>query len=191
MIANAVPGRLLVTLKLGEGGMRVELPQGHLHEYTLKEEVSGAYRDGAAWLLPAAICANKTVKGVILDVVEDDRKLLADAIDYLDGFVFSGDLDLVPEEVGEIGLVPGATVFADPSFIRKADPNIGPEPLHEYPLRVLGYQYGDEGCSARLEVLAGEDGWKALGARYGRAQSTRTKPLDVTHVAGKWTRRRG
>jgi hypothetical protein len=178
------------TMKLGEGGMRLQLPQGHAHEYTLKEEVAGAFLDGRVWLLPAAICANKTVKGIILDVVEDDRRALSDAIDYLEGFVFSGELVLVPEEAGEIGLIPGATVFADPSFIRKADANIGLEPLHEYPLRVLEVREGESSHHAKLEVLTGEEGWRALGARYGKGLAVRSKPLDVTHLYGRWSRRR-
>ncbi len=62
-------------IKLGEGGMRVELPPGHKHEWTLKNKVEGASKDGPTWLVPAQNCADKTVKGIINDVILDDRKV--------------------------------------------------------------------------------------------------------------------
>jgi hypothetical protein len=183
------------TLKLGEGGMRVELPPGHQHEYTLKHDISGAFKDGPVWLVPASICANKTVKGVIIDVVEDDRRALSDALDYLEGFVFSGQLDIVHDEIGDIGLIPRSVVFADPSFIRKADANIGPEPLHEYPLEVLAFgraqDQPDGPYQGRFRVLTGDEAHFALRTRFAKPVSVRTKPLDNCHVAGKWSRRRG
>lgn len=179
------------TLKMGEGGMRVQLPPGHQHEYTLAHDVAGAFKDGQVWLLPAQICANKVVKKIILDVVEDDRLALAAAIDYLDGFVFTGELDVVPDEIGQIGLAAGGIVFADPSFVRLADQNIGVEPLHEYPMRVAGLEPSREGWSARLAVLAGEAGWRALGTRYAKPREGRSKALDGTHLSGRWVRRRG
>lgn len=176
--------------------MRVELPPGHKHDWTLKN-VQGASKDGASWLVPAQFCAEKVVKGVINDVMLDDRKALAEAIDYLDGFVFSGDLDLTPGEAETLGLAAGGVVFSDPSFVRTADPGLGPEPLYEYPFKVRSFdvvrseETGDERYSAKLSVLCGNAGWTALRTRFCSPMDARTLPLDGRHVKGKWVRRRG
>ncbi len=179
-------------IKLGEGGMRVELPPGHKHEWTLKNKVEGASKDGPTWLVPAQNCADKTVKGIINDVILDDRKVLADAVDYLGGFAFQGDLDLEDGEEGLIGLIPGTVVFADRSFLLKADPDLTAEPLHEYALLVRSFarDAAGERATARLAVLSGPDGWTALRTRFATSRSIRSRSLDVRHVKGKWVRKR-
>jgi len=190
-------GRICATtrrfhIKLAEGGMRLELPPGHKHEWTLKNKVEGADKDGPTWLVPARHCADSLVKGVITDVIRDDRKVLSDAVDYLDGFAFEGGLDLTPGEAGAIGLIPGNVVFADPSFIRAADPDLGQEPVHEYALAVRSYKEDPEGerTTVRLAVVTGQDGWAALRARFSSPQGVRSPSLDVRHVKGKWARKR-
>lgn len=177
-------------IKLGEGGMRVELPPGHKHEYTLKASVPDAIKDGPTWLVPAASCADKVVKSIINDVILDDRKLLGECIDYLEGFVFTGDLDLSDGEEGALGLIPGATAFADPSFLRAADPTLTAEPLHEYPFKVVSFARDDERARTTLAVMTGNAGWAALRERFAGSASVRTALLDSRHVKGKWSRRR-
>ena len=177
-------------MKAGEGGIRIVLPAGHVHEWTLKNAVKGPEKEGNSWLIRAVYCDDGPIKNVIRDVIRDDMKALAAAIDYLGGFSLSGSLDLTESEVLALGLVKGAKVFANPSFMRKADPIIGPEPVTEYVLEVLSTSQADDKVAVTLKVVHGADAWKALRARYAKPLDARTMPLDVRHLWGKWVRRR-
>lgn len=184
------------SLKVGEGGVRVELPPGYKHEWTLKSKVRGASKDGPTWLVPAAFCSAPEVKAMLTDVVLDDKQALSDSIDYLQGFVFSGDLDLADDEAGALGLVPGGMCFADPSFVLATDANLGKEPVLEYPLLCreyaeVGGQDGSSRRSLKFSVITGKEGWTALRTRFSSSMSTRSATLDVRHVKGRWVRRRG
>lgn len=177
-------------MKAAEGGIRLSLPPGHVHDWTLKNAVKGPEKDGNSWLIPAIYCDDGPIKNVIRDVIRDDMKALATAIDYLGGFTFSGKLDLTDGEAEAIGLAVGQRVFANPSFLRKADPIIGPEPVTEYVLQVASLEAVDDKVAASLKVVHGQDAWKALRARYAKAVEARSMPLDMRHLWGKWVKRR-
>lgn len=176
-------------INIGPGGVRIELPRGHKHEYTLKSDVPGAERDGHMWLLPADICNGPVAKGVIQDVINDDRAALSGSLDYLEGYVISGEMALGPGEDEDLGLVPEAVVFADPSFVRAADAGIPQEPLKLYPLRVLSTEQGETGPKVRLAFLTGVDAYRYLRHRL-RPSAPQAPVLDLRHVKGKWSRRR-
>lgn len=178
-------------LYIGAGGVRLELPRGHKHEYTLKNKIPEAELDGQSWLIPAGICDRTDVKGVLADCVGDDRKALGDCLDYLEGYTISGRLTLVSGELEQLGLSDGALVFSDPSFIRKVDDDIPAEPLKLYPLRVSSIAPGEDGgVEAKLRFVTGPDAYALLRERLIPGK-TAAPVLDVRHVEGRWTRRRG
>lgn len=178
---------------LGEAGARIELPRGHKHEYTLKSNVNGAQLDGQMWLLPAAICPNVDAKRVLADVITDDRRALADAMDYLNGYTLTGGLKLAAAEDQAIGLEEGAVLCVDPSFVRKADASIPAEPLKAYVMRVVSVGPSDDpeaDGTAKLAFVVGDEAHAFL--RDVLATDAVKKPiLDVRHIHGKWVRRRG
>lgn len=188
-LRSLAPTTRRFAISFGAGGVRLEFPSGHKHEYTLKKTSVRVEPDGRSWLVPAASCADPAIKAVIKDAIADDQTALARHLDYLENFVISGDLSLVEGERESLGLTPGGIAFADPSFVRKVDPGIPPEPLHEYPLRVLSLEPSGDVVKARLGFVVGTDAWNALRARLNPTRP-RAPALDMRHVSGKWSRRR-
>lgn len=178
-------------IKAAEGGIRLALPPGHVHEWTLKNSIKGPEKVGNSWFIQAIYCDDGPVKNVIRDVMRDDMKALSAAVDYLAGFRFSGKLDLTQGEPEAIGLAVGSVIFANPAFMRKADPILEPERITEYVLEVASMERDeDDKVAVTLRVVHGQECWKALRVRYARPPEKRSKPLDVGHLWGKWVKRR-
>lgn len=177
-------------IRFGEGGVRLELPRGHKHDWTLKEG-GKAEKDDDSWLIPATVLDDPVIKKVVQEVVADDRKALGDALDYLEGFVIYGDLDLAEGEIASIGLQPGEIVSAEPSFVRKVDQGIPAEPIAIYPLRVVSIEKGEQGVRARLAFVTGSEAYTFLRRKLDPRRLGDPDPvLDTRHVTGRWARRR-
>lgn len=176
---------------IGEAGTRLELPRGHKHEWTLKSNVKGAILDGQMWLLPSGICPDIEARQVINDVIKDDRTALTTCLDYMGGFTLTGELNLAEGEELQIGLEIGNTVFADPSFVRKADAGIPAEPMKLYPMRVVDVGPSPSGGSTgKFAFITGDEAYQALRQRLNPHEA-KGMVLDVRHVTGKWVRKRG
>lgn len=178
---------LRYAISVGAGGVRLELPRGHRHEYLLRKH-EGVERDGNSWLIPSVFCADDSIKKALRDAIQDDRAALSKAIDYLEGFSLSGELDLAQGEEAGLGLVPGSVCFADPSFVKKADPSLPSEPVRFYPLEVVSFARDGFEARTKLNFVCGDRGWAALRKRLGEDAPS---PLDVRHVKGEWVRKRG
>lgn len=177
-------------IRFGEGGVRLEMPRGHKHEWTLRES-GKAEEDDRSWLLQSTVLGDPTIKAVVQDVVQDDKRALAAALDYLSGFVIYGDLNLAEGEIEQLGLVPEAIIPVEPSFVRKVDQGIPAEPLSIYPMRVISIEKGEEIIQARLAFVTGDKAYAFLRQRLAPAQAAMSTPhLDMRHVAGRWSRRR-
>jgi hypothetical protein len=181
------------SLSIGLGGIRVEVPPGHKHEWTLKnlDKQKMAERDGVSYLVPAAYCTNAAVVDVLKTIAEDDRSALATAVDYLEEFTLRGELSLAPEEVEMFGLNQAANsiVFAEPSFVRAADGSIPSEPIDAYPLRLLMFKPAEGGGEAKFAFITGIDAWKII--RQRNAGDMPGKALASRQCKGHWARRRG
>lgn len=175
-------------VRFAEGGVRLDLPRGHKHHWTLKEG-GLAIKDKDSWLIPSGMFTDATLQKVIKEVVKDDQVALSKALDYLEGFQLVGELDLAEGEVEQVGIATGRIIPVDPSFVRKADTSIAAEPLTIYPMKVLAFSKGEQFHPARLAFVTGEEAYyfsrKALDPRQEMPPS-----LDMRHVAGKWVRRR-
>lgn len=176
-------------LRIGEGGVRIGLPRGHRFEYTFKK-IDGVEKDGETWTFPASICNSPRVTEVIKDVVKDDRDFLFKLVDYLDGFVMSGDLNLAEGDVEALGLKVGALVAADPSFVRRIYPDIANEPVSYYVFRLLSLEPNGDFFAAKLAFVTGDDCYKHLRRRLAPGLPELSLPLDMRHAEGKWVRRR-
>jgi len=181
-------------LAIGIGGVRFDLPRGYKHEWTLNDLVKEkiADKEGVCWTVSAAHCNDPRVNRILQDIVVDDQKALDKAIGYLDGFAMKGPLTLAEEEVAGFGLsVPAGTIiYAEPSFVRAADPSIPVEPIDIYPLRLLSFAASDEGWMAKLSFVVGSDAFKAIRRRNFGDDSGMPKALSARQCAGRWTRRR-
>ena len=192
--AAVTTGRYL--LVVAEGGVRLRLRPGHRHEYLLRSlKDAKAFQTFEArneWRIHARHCVDRTVMQMLVDMQADDREDLSLMVDYMAGYALVGTLDLVDGEAARLGLAEGATVFANPSFVRKADPRIPRERLPEYPFRVVSLApAAGGGTAARLAFATGEAGWMALRERYSQPAETRVPTLDIGNVSGTWERRRG
>ncbi len=181
-------------LSIAVGGMRIELPRGHRHEWTLdamaKEKT--IEKDGVSWLIPARQCQSQKVMTIIRDIVEDDRKALEQAFGYLDGFVMKGPLNLADEEISEFGLDQGdgSVIFAEPSFIKKADNSIPSEPVDAYPMRVFDFKRSETECSVKLVFICGVDAWKLVRRRQAGLADSSFRAIGSRQCGVGWSRRR-
>lgn len=179
----------------GAGGLRIELPRGHRHEYTLRDDIPGASRDGSAWLIPSESCITPRVSTLIVDIIKGDKLLWAKSVDHMAGYNMTGPLNIIEGERESLGLVVGDIVFAEQAFVRKADKGIPSEPIKLYPLRLLSLDDGEDEhgahcLMAKLAFVTGEESHRIACRRL--LPATENKPLlDVHHVGeGKWSRRR-
>ncbi len=181
-------------LVIAEGGVRVRLAPGHRHEYLLRElkdtKAFQTFQARQEWRIPSTHCINKEIREVLADMLKDDREALSKMIDYMAGYMLVGGLDMLEGEADSLGLKERGTVFANPSFVRKADASVGKENLVEYPFTVNALTQGAEGIEARLAFLTGEAGWTALRGRYAQPEERRGPALDTKHLSGTWVRKR-
>jgi len=175
-------------VRFAEGGVRLELPRGHKHNWTLKED-SLATQDKDSWLIPASLFVDPKMQALVKDIVRDDQAALSKALDYLEGFQVCGDMDLAEGEMQSIGIEVGKIIAADTSFVRKVDAGMEAEPLTLYPLRVLAIEAKEQFHFARLAFVTGEEAYyylrKVLDPRKDLPPC-----LDMRHATGKWVRRR-
>lgn len=179
------------SLVVAEGGVRFRLAPGHRHEYLMRDlKDKLAFEDRQTWKVPAAHCLDKRIRQVLADILKDDREALSKMVDYMQGYALVGTLDLLADEGARVGLSPGSTVFANKSFVRKADASVPKEDVPEYPMLVREATPGGEGTAARLAFVTGEAAWTALRRRHGVPESERAPAMDARHVSGKWVRKR-
>lgn len=181
-------------LSIAVGGMRIELPRGHRHEWTLNTmaKEKAIEKDGVSWLVPARECQSNRMMTIIRDIVEDDKKALEQAVGYLDGFVMKGPLVLSDDEISDFGLDlgDGAIIFAEPSFVRAADQSIPNEPIDGYPMRMSEFKRTEDACTIRLAFVCGVDAWKLVRRRQAGMPDASFKPLGARQCGPGWSRRR-
>lgn len=176
-------------ISIGAGGVRLELPRNHRLEYALKDDIEGVDRDGRSWLVPASVCDRPATKLVLRDATLEDKKALGEMLDYLESYQMSGELSLTTGEIEEIGLRPGAAVFADPSFVRTADKTIMRDLVRLYPLRVQSVGKPGETVAVTVRFIVGDEAYMLLRSRLSHS-AKQTGILDSRHIAGRWVRRR-
>lgn len=172
-------------MKVGAGGIRFGLPQGHPSRWALKE-IPGAKEDGESWLIPAQSCALPEMKPIIARVAKEDRELLFHEMQVAQRRGLAGVLALSDDEMAAIGLAPGAIVFGDRSFLRAGDPRLPSLPIVEMPFSVQAVDAGEDGLSARLDYPDPEKAYASLRGRVASPESERSKPLNMGHVLGEW-----
>jgi hypothetical protein len=123
-------------LKIGIGGMRLDLPPGHPLDYTFENSVPGAVRDGRSWLVPPDAVRTTTVRKAIERVLSEDKKIFAAAASFIGPRRIAGNLALNETDAAALRLAEGALVAADRSFFAKADPEMPVDEMIDWCLLV-------------------------------------------------------
>ena len=164
-------------LKIGIGGMRLDLPPGHPLDYTFEKEVQGATRDGRSWLVPPDAIRTAPVKKAIERVLREDKKIFADAARFIGPRRIAGSLAVTPEEIAALGLQAGGLVAVDRSFLAKADPEMPTSELAEWCLLV-------EQAAPVGDALAVVLRYADLGPAFGLLRARRADPMPPPALGG-------
>jgi hypothetical protein len=174
-------------LVIGAGGVRIRIPSGHKHEYTLRDRVPLADKVGNnEWTIPASACGDASVKEIITDVITGDRQFYGKCVDYLEGFALSGRLkDMDPAMAALIA--ENTIVYGLPEFVHAVDDKLTREPVKHYAFLVREREDEEDGMRVDLLFLTHDRGYAAA---EGIRQVGRPVVLDSNMVAGRWRRRR-
>lgn len=172
---------------MGLGGIRIELPPGHVLDWTFDKQVEGAVRDGRSWLIPPDAVKTKEVREGVERIMREDHKIFLDAAKFIGPRRISGTLKIEPGAMAAIGLEPNANVAADKSFFDVADPEMPVAELHEWCLAVETIETAETGeCLAVLRYADPAVAFRFLRAR--RAADALPPALGSGHVSAKWQR---
>ncbi|MGY3581859.1 hypothetical protein ACVIGB_000070 [Bradyrhizobium sp. USDA 4341] len=174
------------TLKVGLGGLRIELPPGHVLDWTLEHKVAGAVRDSRSWLIPPS-AVTKEVREGVERIMREDHKIFLDAAKFIGPRRIAGVLHIDQAAFDQLGLVAGNEVAADISFFGVADPEMLVAEMHEWCLTVDQITPDEPGSySAILRYTDPQIAFPFLRAR--RATETPSPALGAGHVKAKWVR---
>jgi hypothetical protein len=172
-------------VKVGEGGVRIGMPDGHPSHWALKQ-VEGGKREGTTWLLPATSISASLLRGVLERIVREDKEFFVSCVEHLEGRIIKGFVPGSPEEADGLGLVAGGVAYADHSFLKIADPQVLNSPIHAWPFKVGGRVEREDGFDVGLGYPPPEWAYKAVRFRMGRQPEDRTALLDLVHATEKW-----
>jgi len=172
-------------VKVGEGGVRVTIPDGHPSHWVLKQ-VQGGKQEGTTWLLPASAVSAKLLAGVLERIVREDKDFFISCVEHLEGRMIKGFVPATEEEADRLGLVAGGIAYADHSFLKVADPQVLNSPIHAWPFKVGGRVPREGGFDVGLAYPSPEFAYKAVRFRQGKAAEERSPLLDLVHATTKW-----
>jgi len=177
-------------VKVGLGGIRIRIPEGHPSHYVLKEVEGGQQEGKDTWLIPSMSSSSPTIGAVLERVVGEDRECFISYVEHLETRTIRGTVPVTPGEADRLGLVPGGFAYADHAFLRVADPQVKNGPIHAWPFKVLSRDDAEGGVEVRLSYLPPETAYKAVRHRQAQAEEVRLPLLDLTHAVEKWTYKR-
>lgn len=176
-------------LKIGVSGMRLDLPPGHPLDYTFETAVPGAVRDGRSWLVPPdAFKSTPAVKRAVERVLQEDKKIFAEAAGFIGPRRIGGGLLLGEGDAEAIGLKEGALVAADRSFFAKADPEMPVDEMVEWCLAVERLAPVGDAHAAVLRYANLKDAFMFLRAR--RADPSPPPALGGHHAAARFEKQK-
>lgn len=175
-------------LKIGIGGMRLDLPPGHPLDYTFENSVPGAARDGRSWLVPPDAIRLPVVKKALERVLQEDKKIFAEAAGFIGPRRIAGSLALKPEDIAALLLKDGALVAADRSFLAKADPEMPVNEMVEWCLRVEQIAPVGDVHAVVLRYADLKDAFMFLRTR--RADPMPAPALGGHHATGKFEKQK-
>lgn len=184
-------------VKVGPGGIRIRLPEGHAFDYMLKKKVEGAFfdRDAGAWLIPAFACGNPRISKILTRVVSEDKSIFHRALEQYEDRSIRGALIFKNTTPGDMGIIEGAKVFASHAFLSVADPHVPNKPIQAWPFKVVSFNENEdenaEGPEVRLAYMEPEEGYLAVRKRQAQPEDERLPLLDLLNANAKWASKRG
>jgi len=176
-------------VRVGLGGIRIRIPDGHPSHYVLKQ-VQGGQKEGEAWLIPSMSASSPTIGAVLERVVSEDMDCFISYVEHLEGRTIRGTVPVQPADADALGLFPEGIAYADHAFLKVADPQVKNGPVHAWPFRVMSREDGGDGVEVRLAYLPPEHAYKAVRYRQAQPEEDRLPLLDLTHATGKWVYKR-
>lgn len=180
-------------VKVGAGGIRIRLPDGHAYDYMLKKKVEGAFfdRQAGVWLIPAFACGNPVIAKILTGIVKEDKGIFHRALEQYEARSIRGILDTGEKTPGDLGIIEGAKVFASHAFLSVADPHVPNKPIQAWPFEVKSFKETEDGPLVRLAYMDGEAGYLAVRKRQARPEDERAPLLDLLNAEEKWVSKRG
>lgn len=172
-------------VKVGSGGVRIAMPDGHPSHWALKQ-VEAAHKEGTTWLLPAASLSASVLRSILERIVREDKEFFVSCIEHLEGRTIRGFIPVTAEEADVMGLVPGGVAYADHSFLKVADPQVLNSPIHAWAFQVGGRIEREDGFDVGLVYPAPDFACKAVRLRQGQAPEKRQRMLELLHATEKW-----
>jgi hypothetical protein len=184
-------------VKVGAGGIRIRLPDGHAFDYVLKKKVEAAFfdRDARAWLIPAFACGNPRISKILTRIVSEDKDIFRRALEQYEDRSIRGTLITKDTTPGGMGIIEGAKVFASHAFLSIADPHVPNKPVQAWPFKVVSFEEQEdeeaEGPEVRLAYMDPDEGYLAVRKRQAQPEDERLPLLDLLNANAKWASKRG
>lgn len=173
-------------LVIGLGGVRIYLPPGHRHHYTLK--AMNALESKLTYFIPADAMGGTKTHSMIQDIFNDDAALFAKSVEYLHGFSIKGKMKLEVDDPLMMELMVGATIVISPSIPSLMDSKLPTEPIHALPVTVAAAVGDMDEIDVKLDFL---DAKAATAAAMAYEAGGRVRPMmDRHHMRGQWRRTR-
>lgn len=174
-------------LKVGLGGLRIDLPPGHILDWTLANKVAGAVRDGRSWLIPPEAAKTAEVREGVERIMREDHKIFLDAAKFIGPRRILGTLHVSAADIRDIGLAEGGLLAADKSFFDIADPEMPVAELHEWCL-TLEQMILSEADTYTAILRYSEPAASFAFLRARRTMEAPPPALGSGHVRSKWER---
>lgn len=180
-------------VKVGAGGIRIRLPDGHPCDYLIKKKVPEAFfdRDAGVWLIPAFACGNSIISKVLTRIVAEDKDIFHRALEPYEERSIKGLLLTGERTPGDMGVIEGATLFGSHAFLSVTDPDIPDRPIHAWPFKVKTCAATEYGSEVRLAYMDAKDGYLAVRRRQAKPEDERDALLDLLNADEKWISKRG
>jgi hypothetical protein len=174
-------------VNIGMGGVRLRVPAGHRHAYTL-ETVPQAIKAKYHWFIPASGMGGHKTHAMIQDILNDDIALYVKSIEYLEGFCLRGKVALEPDDPLLMTITVGATAYGAPVLPSFVDKKLVIEPIFVLPMTIAAAVGDMDDIDMKLDFMAPKDAVTA--AKSYEARNRKQPIIDQHHLQGPWRRTR-
>ncbi len=174
-------------LAAGAGGLRLRVPIGHPCERGIKKIPGARLHEGKWYLCPQSVLENASDLKIILGaILGEDKRMFVDQVGFLEPRRIAGPLSI--PEIELLALADeNRILFADSSFIAKADANMAKLNVPVFPFALVSFKADANGfLFASLDYLMPDVAFRRLQERELREQK-----MGLMHeamVPGSWSR---
>lgn len=175
-------------LRAAIGGLRISVPSDHPFAYFLRR-ADGVEQEQHTFVVHARHAESPEMSRHIRRLLVDDVGLVLRVFEPLVGRKLTGLFVGGRDEVVRLGVVPGAVVYADNSFMSVVDEAALSPDVAVWPLEVTDCAPAGDAHVVKVVYMEAEAGVRALKRRQMQDEEQRAPLLTKANAVEKWSRR--